>query len=196
MTQNPSPSEFGRALRAWRTDRHVSQRALEERLGKSRGYVTRLEDGSISPPDREACARLAHALELTPAEVWLVAARQRMADLDPDVLAFHDDEVRRASEYEVDNNGKIILSALDAVEEMEAAPSLTNQIATILAPLCVSDPEEGPEPDDRRLAEALVRIVKALAPVDSFTRAQVATAFAAVADAWLGAKNSPSVFGG
>ena len=62
----PAPQSFGTWLRAQRTERRLTQRALGEQIGLSASLVSRLESGERAPSDEHL-----HAL----AEMWSLDAR-------------------------------------------------------------------------------------------------------------------------
>lgn len=55
---------FGESLRRHREAAGLTQHALAERADIDQSYITRLENGSRQPPDRDKVAKLADALDL------------------------------------------------------------------------------------------------------------------------------------
>jgi len=97
---------FGTWLREARTQAGLSQRDVVEYqqdgralLQKSKTWLTRVEQGDpgVRLPDKATCDALGVALGLAdPGEVWRKIRRDRLAQLDPNLLRWHDEEVRLA----------------------------------------------------------------------------------------------------
>jgi transcriptional regulator with XRE-family HTH domain len=64
---------FGEWLREQRTKRALSMRELAALAEVSSVYISRLEANPESTPSREVVARIAHALNASPAEAYLAA---------------------------------------------------------------------------------------------------------------------------
>ena len=78
-------SSFAKRLRAWRGT--MTQAVLEVKIGKSGGYVAKLEAGMISPPGKAVCELIAEALSLDPTVVWEESVYTRLSQ-DPDLAEF------------------------------------------------------------------------------------------------------------
>lgn len=54
--------KFGLHLRRLRLDRHVSQRALAEKVGVDFTYISKIEGGQLAPPSEEVIRKIARIL--------------------------------------------------------------------------------------------------------------------------------------
>jgi transcriptional regulator with XRE-family HTH domain len=73
-------SQFGAQIREWRERRGISQRRLSSLIHKTQSYVSQLESGHFSAPNKEICVLLANALEQPIEDVWQLAAWDRLSD--------------------------------------------------------------------------------------------------------------------
>ena len=55
--------EFGQKLKELRLEKRLSQRGLAEKVGKDFTYLSKIENGKMSPPSRETIIRIAKELE-------------------------------------------------------------------------------------------------------------------------------------
>lgn len=74
---SPDPAALGRAVRAIRNERGISQVQLSEKSGLQRGWLSNLEHGRRNP-NFVNVVRLADGLGVLPAE--LVARAEALAD--------------------------------------------------------------------------------------------------------------------
>lgn len=70
------PEGFGGLLKRFRSRSGLSQRALAERAGVDKSYVSRIEKGERKYPNRALVLEIAGILELTAeeADLWLISA--------------------------------------------------------------------------------------------------------------------------
>jgi transcriptional regulator with XRE-family HTH domain len=90
-------SKFGSFLAKSRERAKMQQADLAEVIGKSRTYVSGMEKGRIRPPSKGDCARLEDALGVKPGALWELGRPERLKDLDPDLYAWHVQEVAEAT---------------------------------------------------------------------------------------------------
>lgn len=151
MRADSSRPTFGARVRAWRSARGISQRALEAAIGKNRGYVTHLENGKFIPPPRAVCDALADHLGIDRDEVWIAAVDERLRGLDKDLFAVYSAAVEGMPDVREDERRLIeVLRRIDARHggERSVTPSLlrlANLLATQFASadgVAVVDPDE------------------------------------------------------
>lgn len=98
MSSKKRELSFGERIKAWRERAALTQAELDAAIGKTRGYTSQLEGGHIKkPPDRDTCEQIARAVGVPKLEVWRHAARDRLREFDPELLAFHEDELARGA---------------------------------------------------------------------------------------------------
>jgi transcriptional regulator with XRE-family HTH domain len=61
---------FRERLRVLREAKGLSQRGLEEKIGKEENYVTRVETGRIDTPPIEVTAKIAKALDVSMSDLY------------------------------------------------------------------------------------------------------------------------------
>lgn len=86
---------FGGKVKAWRERTGLKRSELERKIGKSGGYVTRVEEGRIRAPGKDVCDSIGTVLEqhmpnepnaaFAMGDVWLAAAPERLQELDNDL---------------------------------------------------------------------------------------------------------------
>lgn len=94
---------FRETLGRWVERSGLSNAEIDRAIGKGRGYVGRVMKGTIPPPDRATCDAIGEVLAerqaiARAAEVWDLAARERLEALDPDLRAWLD-ETRPISSF-------------------------------------------------------------------------------------------------
>jgi len=79
-------ADFGKLLRDRRRKRGISQRELAEAVGVDFSYISKLENGRLSPPSAETISRMCQALGIPDAEL-LAAARKIPTDVGQSVAS-------------------------------------------------------------------------------------------------------------
>jgi transcriptional regulator with XRE-family HTH domain len=71
---------FRERLRTLREAKNLSQREIEERIGKEENYITRVETGRIDTPPIEMTAKIARALDVSMSELYFFEGLDDNAD--------------------------------------------------------------------------------------------------------------------
>lgn len=71
---------FRERLRMLRESKGLSQRELEERIGKEENYITRVETGRIDTPPIEMTAKIAKALDVSMNDLYFFEGLDDNAD--------------------------------------------------------------------------------------------------------------------
>ena len=151
----PSGNYFGAKLEIWRTAAGWSQIRLEREVGKTKSWVSRLESGAITPPDKETCLRIGEALGVEGELIWRAAAKDRLRGFDEDLLEY----LQEASEYRITERERYLLEALRHIEEKENQPGLIDQVSEQLEAIAYV---ETPGPGYTECPRAyLVRMIRA-----------------------------------
>ena len=70
-----APEAFGRILRSLRSARRLSIRRTAALAGVAPSYLSRIENGKVTPPPERTIVRIARALHSDPAPLLALAAR-------------------------------------------------------------------------------------------------------------------------
>lgn len=171
MTKTRKPVEpFHVHLRKWRTAAGLSQRKLDDALGKNRGYTHNYENGTIrKPPDRTTCTAIAEVLGVPAQEVWDAACRDRLEKLGPDVLSWL--AFRRGLSNLVDPEGgplrlsedeARLLGYLRWLSEAEADDPALDGLADVVADILLGLLYEWTEDDTRKSTDTAHELVRGL----------------------------------
>ncbi len=160
-----SRSSFGGKLERWRKDAGRSQQDLEASLGKGRAWVSRLESGKVTPPDKATCTLIGQELGVPDEEVWEAAATERLQDFDPDLLEYLRQEVRKAGETVVDEWESYVIEALRHIGFAESEPDFTECTANLLEGFAYGRPSSGTRAAPPRTS--LVKLVRSMHAADA-----------------------------
>lgn len=106
-----------------RTKAGLSQSALDERVGLSRGTLAQLEKGILLPPDKGTCSALDTALDLEPGTMWAACVPFRLRRFDPELATWHREELARVSDLPAES-----LELLDTLRELAAEYGRRDQV--------------------------------------------------------------------
>jgi transcriptional regulator with XRE-family HTH domain len=112
LVTHPANMESGWHLKAWRKARGLSQEALAEKAGTSKGYLSDLESGKRPIPPGRLVDRIAAALEIQPADLFR----------SPDDAAAGERLVPIIGRVGADTEGTIIFAAADETDELVPIP--------------------------------------------------------------------------
>lgn len=107
-----SVAEVGARFRAWRDRLGLGASQLERIVDRAHGTVAQIENGKLTPLDREACDRVDVALERDPGATWGELAPLRMVRFDADLAAWHDEEVNQARGFVLSDAERALVEAL------------------------------------------------------------------------------------
>jgi len=110
-------------LRDVRENAGLTQKELEQRLGKPGNYLSRVERGLLPPMSKADHYSLADVLGCDAEELWDAAARERVRALDPEIL-----------EHFVSK-----MQSIDGFMLVEPAMKLVQQLYDLEEIVCVSD---------------------------------------------------------
>jgi len=184
--------DFSARLRRWRSDAELSQRQVDEALGRRPGFINNYEAGrNQQPPDRATCRELGRVFDVEGAMVWDAACRDRLAALGPDFDDWFQGQYGRSiydgpttdPEREILDHIRWLDDAVPSDDE--DGPTLAQALADVLLGLLVDAYEAGGSRRASDEARALVTLLRRLPdlPTDrqrAYVRAAVAV-FEAVA---------------
>ena len=164
---------FGRQLKMWRNQAKLSQRELDLRLDKTRGFTNNLESGlTRGPPDRATCLQIGEVLETSsPGEVWEAACEEKLAQTDPEFRDWLATRYERTAlgpagaEIKVTDDECALIDYLRWLDELYPPGADDEPVAAHLSDLCLAvlvdalpeAPGRTASPDTRALVDAIRR---------------------------------------
>jgi transcriptional regulator with XRE-family HTH domain len=154
MSSKKKEPSFGELLKEWRVRAGKTQAELDAALDKRLGYTSQLEGGYIKkPPDRPTCELIAQALGVSRHEVWAHAARARLREFDPELLAFHDDEIARTSGVSAIELSDHERALVDACRRFGRHTSIVTAALCRMLDDATAEPGRAPPPFQRTAAQ-------------------------------------------
>jgi hypothetical protein len=133
---------FGELLRKWR-GKKLSQRKLDELLGRARGITNNIENlGTRPSTDREFCETLGRALGVPAHVVYEAACRDHLWRLEPGLREWIEDRFRVAARTE--SGDPISIEKLEFLEYLDWLDRLA------------------PDPEGLPLIQSILRILRTL----------------------------------
>ena len=132
---------FGAWLRRVREERGVSRADVDAALKeadkdarKSAGYTAQVENQRVTAPEKAVCRVIEKAVGLPDGEVWGRAAHERLDRLDPDLWAWHEQQLEAASGL-----SQVARDVGRYVEGLQVAEQYRQAISGILAAVMDTD---------------------------------------------------------